>query len=170
MLLCPIIHYSSQKVWVEAFRHWGYTRESWTHPASKLSWFTPNSKTKDENLDWPHVLISFPWNCASIFKSHTHHPSSTEPKSITIGLTICKYSSMLNYRGVQMMTPPPPPDYKNCKEHLPTQLTLTPLLHDFQPSIPSVIFLLLHFYWATLQNSTKINCDRMSTFDYKSIR
>ena len=26
-----------------------------------------------------------------------------------------------------------PTDYENCKEHLPTHLIFTPLLHDFQP-------------------------------------
>ena len=30
----PIICYSSQKVWGEAFCHWGYARESWNDPAS----------------------------------------------------------------------------------------------------------------------------------------
>ena len=76
---------------------------------------------------------------------------------------------MLNYTGgrgrgqIALFTPiafnnepPPPIDYEICKEHLPTHLTFTPSLHDFQSSIPSVIFLVLHFYWATLQNSTKI--------------
>ena len=32
--LCPITYYSLQKVLVEVFHHWGYARESWTHPAS----------------------------------------------------------------------------------------------------------------------------------------
>ena len=38
------------------------------------------------------------------------------------------------------------PDFKNCKEHLTTHLTFASLLHDFQPSILSVTFLVLHFY------------------------
>ena len=28
-----------------------------------------------------------------------------------------------------------PPDYENCKEHLPTHLIFTPSLHYFQPSM-----------------------------------
>ena len=69
---------------------------------------------------------------------------------------------------LELMTPFTP-DYENCKEHLPTHLTFTPSFRDFQPSISSVIFLVLHFYWAALQNSSKINCVRMSAFDYKSL-
>lgn len=28
-----------------------------------------------------------------------------------------------------------PPDYENCKKHLPTLLIFIPSLHDFQPSV-----------------------------------
>ena len=83
------------------------------------------------------------------------------------GGTNCIFWKILPLRALLMT--PFTPDYENCKEHLPTHLTFTPSFRDFQPSISSVIFLVLHFYWAALQNSSKINCVRMSAFDYKSL-
>ena len=59
-------------------------------------------KPKDEILDWPNVLISLPWNSASVRKSHTHYPEYHQPpikqKPTTIGLTICKNSTRTKLR------------------------------------------------------------------------
>ena len=78
---------------------------------------------------------------------------------IILILTICKYSSVPNYRGegvklhfletlplIAFNNDPSLQDYENCTEHLPTPLTFTPSLYDFQASIPSVFFFVLHFY------------------------
>ena len=46
--------------------------------------------------------------------------------------------------------------------YLPTYLTFTPPLHDFQPLMHSVVLLVVQFYWATLKKSIKINCVRMN--------
>ena len=54
---CPITYCSSNKVWREAFQHWGYARESPTPHASYFSRFT-TQKQQDDILDWPRVLIS----------------------------------------------------------------------------------------------------------------
>ena len=71
-------------------------------------------------------------------------------------------SSVLNYRRgggggwshciIWKFLPPvafnnaPPPDYKTCKEHLPTHFIFTPSLHDSQPSFNTQTQNLRRFY------------------------
>ena len=118
-------------------------------------------------MNWHHVLNSsfrFP-ETLQIFSNPT--PLIIMVRGVGWGVKLHFWNFL---PPIAFNNDPPFSDYENCKKHLPTQLTFTPSLYDYQLSVPSVIFLVLHFYWATLQNSTKLNYDRISKFGYKRDR
>ena len=98
MRLCPIKVIIACRSFEEKLAITGVTQENpgLTLPPNSLD-LTTYTKPKNIILNWPRILASLPWDCASVLKSHTHHLEYYQPpivhKPTTTGSTIYKCST-----------------------------------------------------------------------------
>ena len=104
MQLCPIIHYIARRRSEENL---------------------PSLGLHKEILDSPCFLIPLIYT-----KHRTKSLIMLNYRGLGGGVKLLFFG---NFYPLWLLIMPPTPDYENCKEHLPTRLTFSPLLHDFQP-------------------------------------